>query len=155
MPLRALAITTRHHPVAIGAYCGATALALLQLTNAASAASMISEVGEHVTFAWQSLLFVGGLITLVSIFLPNKWLTRSLAFEALGTFIVGLELIIYAGVMAFGLDDPPLTTIVALGSTGLGCWGRTWTAYRDQKRLLKAVRLHEAISSDCVRRSET
>lgn len=46
MPLRALAITTRHHPVAVGAYCVVTALAILHLTNAAYAASMISSVGD-------------------------------------------------------------------------------------------------------------
>lgn len=154
MPLQALAITTRHHPVAVGTYGGITVIAILLLTNVASASSMVSEVGEHVTFVWQSLLLVGGLITLVSIFLPKKWLARALSIEALGTFIIGLELLIYSGVMTFGLDDPPMTTIMTIGSIALGCLGRTWTARRDEKLLLKAIHFQAVVSSDSARRSE-
>lgn len=138
MPYRALAITSRKHPIALGVYFGVVGLGIMHLTNLASATSMIAEVGEHVTFVWRTLLLVGGVITTISIFLPNKLLDRGLALEALGTFVIGMELLIYSVVM-LGIPSPPWTTILSLAATAVGCLGRSFTSCRDRKRLLRAV----------------
>lgn len=139
MPQKALAITSQHHPVAVCSYVGITSLAVMYLAGIASAASMVTEVGERMTWIWQILLLIGGLLAVISVSLSTeRHILRALSLESLGTLVIGIEFGIYVAVLMM-LDSMPWASIIMFGVIALGCLCRSYTAHRDRQRVIRAA----------------
>lgn len=139
MPYRALAVTTRHHPIAIGCYAAVTILAALYLLDVATAASLTDETTHAWSIIWQASLLAGGVLALVGAWLPARWLLKGLVMEALGAMTLGIELGVYVAVMATSLNNTPWASVVVFGGVAAGCLLRSWTATRDRWRVIRAT----------------
>ncbi|WP_134324526.1 hypothetical protein [Cumulibacter soli] len=139
MPARALAITSRHHPVAVACYLGVAILAVLYLTDVAAAASLTDETSGVIAVVWQVALLVGSGLALVGVAVPARHLLHGLALEALGAMIVGVELGVYAVVMWSALDGRPWASITMFSAVALGSLTRSVTAMRDRRRVVRAA----------------
>ena len=136
---RALAITSRHHPLAVACYAGVLALSLLYLLDVATAASLTDETSGKVALVWQISLLAGSVTALLGIAAPTHRLPTGLAMEAVGALVVGVDLGVYAAVMATSLGSQPWASITVFGAVAIGCLVRTVTATLDRRRVIRAA----------------
>lgn len=139
MPYRALAVTTRRHPVAIATYLGLAILGALYVAGPASSAAMANEAGETWASIWQWSLLVGGLVAAVGALAPATRLLLGLKTEALGAMTLGVEMAAYSTIMATQLSAVPWASVTMFGAVAIGCLCRTWTAMRDHRRVMNAL----------------
>lgn len=139
MPNRALAITTRHHPVAVSCYLGLALLAVLYLLDIANAPSMSDETNNAWVLVWQASLLLGGVVALVGVFVPVKWLLYGLVAEALGAMVLGIELGVYVVVLSISGPAAPWASVLVFGAVATGCLCRAYTAMRDRRRVLSSA----------------
>lgn len=144
MPHRALAITSRHHPVAVGCYVGLTVLAVLYLADIASAATLTDETSSGWAMVWQISLLCGGLLAIAGILAPAKRILTGLVLEAYGAAVLGIELGVYVLVLTLTLDSTPWASSLVFGAVAAGCLCRTYTAMRDRRRVILGVRAAQA-----------
>ena len=140
MPQRALAITSRHHPVAIGCYVGLTILAVLSLLDVAHAATLTEETSTGWAMVWQVSLLGGGLLAVIGVTAPDRRLLTGLVLEAYGAAVLGIELGVYVLVLVLTLDSTPWASSLVFGSVAAGCLCRAYTAARDRSRVILSVR---------------
>jgi hypothetical protein len=139
MPHSALAITSRHHPLAMSTYMGIFSLAIMYSLGPASATSLILVVGDNVTDMWELILLLGSVLAMTGILLPAKKLSGALILESLGALLIGIELGIYSMLMLFRSASVPWGTVIMFTAVSIGCLFRAYMAKNDKSRLKRAI----------------
>ena len=134
---RAVVIVTRQHPVPLVLYVAVLVLGILYVLDIATAGVLTDETNPAIVRVWEVSLIIGAVLAVTSTILPLSRLPLALLFEAVGVFVMSLNLGVYAVSLLFGVEAKRWGTITLFGAVAIGFMLRAFTAIRDRGRVIE------------------
>ena len=134
---RAVVIVTRQHPVPLVLYVAVLVLGILYVLDIATAGVLTDETNPAIVRVLEVSLIIGAVLAVTSTILPLSRLPLALLFEAVGVFVMSLNLGVYAVSLLFGVEAKRWGTITLFGAVAIGFMLRAFTAIRDRGRVIE------------------